>query len=127
MPPGNVRCFVSTPLVRIAASADAQRPPRGVLNVSDRNQQNGVTRRDVLRLLSLSAIGGIAGCDARPRAEPVAAFSPQTSACTFEPDVELWLTAAPGEVRVLPGPPTRVWRFTGRLFKGPADTLQASP
>jgi FtsP/CotA-like multicopper oxidase with cupredoxin domain len=43
------------------------------------------------------------------------------------PDVELVLTAAPDEVRVLPGAPTRVWRFTSRLLKGPADTLQTLP
>ena len=43
------------------------------------------------------------------------------------PDVELVLTAAPDEVSVLPGAPTRVWRFTGRLLKGPADTLQTLP
>ena len=45
----------------------------------------------------------------------------------FVPDVELVLTAAPDEVSVLPGAPTRVWRFTGRLLKGPADTLQTLP
>ena len=42
----------------------------------------------------------------------------------FVPDVELTLTAAPDEVPLLPGAPTRVWRFTSRLLKGPADTLQ---
>ncbi|MEO8075689.1 MAG: multicopper oxidase domain-containing protein [Acidobacteriota bacterium] len=38
--------------------------------------------------------------------------------------MELTLTAAPGEVSLLPGVPTRVWRFTGEVVKGPADTLQ---
>jgi FtsP/CotA-like multicopper oxidase with cupredoxin domain len=47
------------------------------------------------------------------------------SGAGFLPDVELVLTAAPDEVSVLPGAPTRVWRFAGRLLKGPADTLQA--
>lgn len=42
----------------------------------------------------------------------------------FTPDVELVLTAAPDEVVLLPGRPTPVWRFTGQLTKGPADTLQ---
>lgn len=40
------------------------------------------------------------------------------------PDVELTLTAAPGEQALLPGAPTRVWRFTGALVKGPSGTLQ---
>jgi len=43
------------------------------------------------------------------------------------PDVDLVLTAAPDEVAVLPGEPTRLWRFTGRLLEGPADTLQTLP
>lgn len=40
------------------------------------------------------------------------------------PDVELALTAAPGEVDLLPGAPTRVWRFTAKVVRGPASTLQ---
>jgi FtsP/CotA-like multicopper oxidase with cupredoxin domain len=40
------------------------------------------------------------------------------------PDVELALTAAPGETGLLPGQPTRVWRFTARVIRGPASTLQ---
>lgn len=40
------------------------------------------------------------------------------------PDVELTLTAAPGEQALLPGATTRVWRYTGTLVKGPAGTLQ---
>lgn len=43
------------------------------------------------------------------------------------PDVELELTAAPAEVQVLPGSPTRVWRFSGRVLRGPAETLQTIP
>ena len=74
-------------------------------------------RRDLLNLLSLSTLAGAAGCAGRS-APPGA---------DFVPDVELVLTAAPGEVPVLPGDPTRVWRFTGRLLKGPADTLQVLP
>ncbi len=40
------------------------------------------------------------------------------------PDVELRLTAAPGEVSLLPGAATRVWQFTGEVLEGPASTLQ---
>ncbi|MBS1984601.1 MAG: multicopper oxidase family protein [Bdellovibrionales bacterium] len=45
----------------------------------------------------------------------------------FVPDVELVLTAAPGEVALLPGSATRVWRFSGHVLKGPAETLQTIP
>ena len=69
-------------------------------------------RRDLLRLLSLSPL----------------AFSRQTTPPSgFVPDVEFTLTAAPDDMQVLPGAPTRVWRFTGRLLKGPSDTLQTLP
>ncbi|MEZ5288859.1 MAG: multicopper oxidase domain-containing protein [Vicinamibacterales bacterium] len=43
------------------------------------------------------------------------------------PDVELLLTAAPAEVSVFDGAPTRVWRFTGRVLRGPASALQVLP
>ena len=81
-------------------------------------------RRDLLRLLSLSAMAGAAG-----RAYAASAFPPdrQTASTGFVPDVELSLTAAPGEAQVLSGAPTRVWRFTGQLIKGPATTLQVLP
>ncbi len=84
-------------------------------------------RRDVIRLLSLSAIGGIGGCAAPPAGERVAALSQPASATGFVPDVELILSAAPDEVPILPGTTTRVWRFTGRLLKGPQETLQTLP
>jgi FtsP/CotA-like multicopper oxidase with cupredoxin domain len=85
-------------------------------------------RRDLLRLLGLSAVGAALGCDAQSASTRPAAFSPQASASAgFVPDVELALTAAPDEVRVLPGAPTSLWRFTGRMLKGPADTLQTLP
>ncbi len=45
----------------------------------------------------------------------------------FIPDVDLVLTAAPSEQALLPGRPTPVWRFTGQIIKGPADTLQSIP
>jgi FtsP/CotA-like multicopper oxidase with cupredoxin domain len=40
--------------------------------------------------------------------------------------VDIALSAAPGVVPILPGEATRVWRFTGRLLKGPADALRAT-
>ncbi len=52
------------------------------------------------------------------------AQQPSEAKPEFIPDVELVLTAAPDEVVLLPGRPTPVWRFTGQVTKGPADTLQ---
>jgi FtsP/CotA-like multicopper oxidase with cupredoxin domain len=50
--------------------------------------------------------------------------TPQSS---FVPDIELALRAAPGEAHILSGAPTKVWRFTGQVLKGPAETLQVIP
>lgn len=85
-------------------------------------------RRELLRLLGFSALAGPAGCIGAPADPRLDAFSRQTTGSAgFVPDVELVLTAAPDDVLVPPGAPTRVWRFTGRLLKGPAGTLQTLP
>ena len=85
-------------------------------------------RRDLLRLLSLSTLAGATGCGGVSADLSPAAFSQQTTPpFGFVPDAEFTLTAAPDEIALLPGAPTRVWRFTGRLLKGPADTLQTLP
>ena len=81
-------------------------------------------RRDLLRLLGFSAMAGASGHGMAACSFPSAE---QGRSPGFEPDVEFTLTAAPGEAQVLAGAPTRVWRFTGQLIKGPATTLQALP
>jgi blue copper oxidase len=44
-----------------------------------------------------------------------------------EPDLDVVLRAAPAEVVVDPArPATRVWRYQGRLLKGPSDSLTSS-
>ena len=85
-------------------------------------------RRELLRLLSLSAIGGAIGSGVRIASAGSTVVSSQASASAgFIPDVDLVLTAALGEARLLSGAPTRVWKFAGRLLKGPAETLQTLP
>lgn len=79
-----------------------------------------IDRRQALRLLGgvplVPALGALAGTVAG-----------RLGAAAPEPDVELQLTAAPDEVSVLPGAPTRVWRFTGRVLKGPASAIETIP
>jgi blue copper oxidase len=78
--------------------------------------------------LSLSAAAGATGRGWPSTSAGAAALPSQSrSGAAFSPDVELLLTAAPDEVAVLPGAPTGVWRFTGRVLEGPADTLQTLP
>ncbi len=75
-----------------------------------------ITRRDLLRSL---------GATVAAAAVPFEAL--QSGVTGFVPDVEIALRAAPDEVRVLSGPATRVWRFTGEVVKGPAAALQVIP
>lgn len=55
------------------------------------------------------------------------AATPLASRASREPDVEIKLRAAPDEVSVLAGPPTKVWRYTGAVLSGDGDTLQDPP
>jgi FtsP/CotA-like multicopper oxidase with cupredoxin domain len=77
-------------------------------------------RRAMLRLLGLTPLGYLIGGSGVDVSDGLAA----QSAASTTPDVELALTAAPGEANLLPGAATRVWRFSARLVRGPADTLQ---
>jgi FtsP/CotA-like multicopper oxidase with cupredoxin domain len=81
-------------------------------------------RRDVLRLLSVPAMAPALGVFDFGAPRP---FARATQAATAVPDVELTLTAAPGEVTLLPGAPTRVWRYTATVERGPAATVQTLP
>jgi FtsP/CotA-like multicopper oxidase with cupredoxin domain len=77
-----------------------------------------VHRRDLLRLLGLAPLA------AKDVISPSRSFAASQTRQGTVPDVELALTAALGEVSLLPGAPTRVWRFTGTVVRGPASTLQ---
>ena len=81
-----------------------------------------MTRRDALRLIGAGAAPlGLIGRDAFGHPKPTAQIA------GFVPDVELTLTASPGEARILPGKPTAVWKFSGAVTKGPAETLETLP
>ena len=44
-----------------------------------------------------------------------------------EPDIEVGITAQPAESPILPGRPTKVWKFSGELVKGPPGTVEDIP
>jgi FtsP/CotA-like multicopper oxidase with cupredoxin domain len=79
----------------------------------------------VLQLLGLAPLIDLVGAPGLGRGEIAGSANPPGYA--QPPDVELILTASPGEIGLLPGAPTRVWRFTGELVHGPASTLQTLP
>ncbi len=78
-------------------------------------------RRDAVIGIGLGALG-------LASARRLTASVPRPAGATsFEPDVELTLVAAPATVPILPGVPTRVWRFTGSVVKGPRSALVGVP
>ena len=81
----------------------------------------GMRRRTVLRLLGLAPFAHMAQASGLTLVDAITA----QTASKISPEVELALTAAPGEISLLPGAPTRVWRFTGRVIQGSASALEA--
>ncbi len=77
-------------------------------------------RRDALRLIGLSTLAPAAG---RLNLPDAWADTLQSGS----PDLEFVLTAAPDEMPILRGSATRVWRFTGRVVRGPEGALQPVP
>ena len=75
-------------------------------------------RREFLHAAGLTAAGLVT---TRPAVTRLGRLS------LSEPDVDLTLSAAPAGVDILPGARTQVWRFTGALHRGPADTLSVIP
>jgi blue copper oxidase len=67
------------------------------------------SRREVLSLAAMAAAASITRLDGWQ---------------SFTPDVEIELTAKPSQSQILPGKPTDVWQFTGRVIKGPAASLE---
>ncbi len=88
-----------------------------------------LNRRDFLRLLaygSAALVGGgiLNACSPEDIAAGTALAPTDASAgAAGAVDVEIALRAAPSEVQILPGTPTRVWQYQAELLKGPADTL----
>ncbi len=85
-----------------------------------------LTRRELLAAGVTSLAGAAALRLAWPR--DIAPWPPPRSlpGTSFVPDVELALAAEPGEVRIMPGRPTSVWRFSGRVISGPASSIDQS-
>jgi len=52
---------------------------------------------------------------------------PAHMSAAFNPDVELELTAAAGSGQLLPGAPTRLWQFTGKVLKGDPNAFATLP
>lgn len=90
-----------------------------------------ITRRDFLKLFGVSAgalaITGLTGCGVAPFLPGMA--QPVRTNSDFIPDVELQLTATATQASILPGQPTRVWKYDGAVLatRGDSASLQTIP
>jgi FtsP/CotA-like multicopper oxidase with cupredoxin domain len=50
-------------------------------------------------------------------------MAPAEATPAFTPDIELELNAVTGEAGMVPGPATRIWRYTGRVLRGDSRAL----
>ena len=92
---------------------------------STKTTQQGLNRRDFLRLSGLGALGVLAGSAIGFPSISSALGKPADGVA--EPDVEINLEAVLGQTPILPGLETQVWRYQAELVRGPADTVQPIP
>ena len=79
-------------------------------------------RRRFLKQAGAVALGGLL-LGGRALASATHAMPPAEATPDFNPDVEMELAAVVDEVGLLPGAPTAVWRFTGKVLRGNTDAL----
>lgn len=79
------------------------------------------------RLIQLAGLSPIAALTSQRLVSAANSIPLRKTGGNFNPDVELALKASITEIPVLPGPYTKVWRFSGRLLKGPDNSLRETP
>jgi FtsP/CotA-like multicopper oxidase with cupredoxin domain len=97
-----------------------------VINYQETSQMNesvDLKRRRLVQLTGLSATAAFpqllfAATGTRP---------PHRASFDFKADIDLELTARPVSFPVFPGPMTNVWKFYGKLLKGPEGSVQTIP
>jgi blue copper oxidase len=82
-----------------------------------------IGRRRLIGAAGAAGLVTLLGTGKVSAAEAHAAMPPAEATAGFKPDIELELNAVPGEIRVLPGNATRIWRFTGRVVRGNPQAL----
>ncbi len=83
-----------------------------------------LSRRRLLQCLGLSAVAAVA----IPKWVLAAGDQDlQDRTGQSEPDIEVGITAMVTEVPIMQGRPTKVWKFSGELIKGPPGTVSDIP
>jgi FtsP/CotA-like multicopper oxidase with cupredoxin domain len=80
-------------------------------------------RRRFLKQAGSVALGGLLLGGRALAASTTHAIPPAEATPAFKPDVEMELAAVVDQVSLLPGAPTAVWRFTGKVLRGNTDAL----
>ena len=87
---------------------------------------NQLTRRGFL--LSGAALAASGGAFADQMSQMgTHRIAPNVASDSFNADVDIELLCKQDSVPILSGRPTAVWRYAGKLLKGPANTLTALP
>ena len=84
-----------------------------------------INRRQFLQLLGYGA-ASIAGSKFLSACSSFSSQSP-TSVYQGDPDVEIRLTAQPGEQQIFSSPATKVWCYKGEVIKGSGESLLTIP
>ena len=93
-----------------------------ILIISRIEGMNMITRRQFLKRTGAGAVGLIAGSmTSLVTASGADAVSKPVK--NFVPDLDIDLKASPGEIPILPGNPTSVWRYRAQLLKGDPASL----
>ena len=85
----------------------------------------GIDRRKFLQLAGLGALGATV-IPNRLFAATNSRYAKDASP-DFHPNVEIEITAVATEAPILPGKPTRVWKYEGKLLSGPEGTVMQLP
>lgn len=86
--------------------------------------KKSVSRREFLRYVgngatALSMTALLNACIPKPGVQSISS--------SFAPDLEFKIRSLPGEVSILDGPTTQVWRYEGEVNRGAAENMQTIP
>ena len=82
----------------------------------------GHPQRQLAHESRIIAFGQPVGLGTDSASSPTTTKSSNSSPA-FSPDIELKLTAAPGETKILPGATTNTWSYHGEVVQGDASAL----